>query len=225
MTPDYNKLWDELKKKQDSATSAYYQTQRDAIKASANDQRRSAEISHRQSMKSLPAQIARLGLKGTGAAESSLIQANNAYEELLNSIRQDELTNEQNLYTAAAAATKKSGNTKKDSPTKDAGSVPLTYGLGKDIVQSPLGPELYSVDRDSKGNITKWTPVVDENALVDIYTGTLAAGAASEPLQITGHMLETPADHRPHAGDCWQRVHGSEDRKHLHRCLRNSAER
>ena len=163
MTPDYNKLWDELKKKQDSATSAYYQTQRDAIKASANDQRRSAEISHRQSMKSLPAQIARLGLKGTGAAESSLIQANNAYEELLNSIRQDELTNEQNLYTAAAAATKKSGNTKKDSPTKDAGSVPLTYGLGKDIVQSPLGPELYSVDRDSKGNITKWTPVVDEN--------------------------------------------------------------
>ena len=37
--------------------------------------------------------------------------------------------------------------------------------------------------------VIEWT--VNEETLVDVYSGTLAAGAASEPLQITGHMLET----------------------------------
>lgn len=172
-TPDYNRLWEDLKKKQDTTTSGFYQNQRDVIKTNANEQRRQADISHQKSMRSLPAQMARLGLKGTGAAESSLIQANNAYEELLNSIRSEELATERDLYAAAASNAMKStrtggtGNPKGDDPKGDKDDdykgAKLTYGLGKGIVQNPYGPERYRVERDSKGNITKWTPILDKD--------------------------------------------------------------
>lgn len=200
-TPDYNRLWEDLKKKQDKTTSGYYQSQRDVIKTNANEQRRQADISHQKSMRSLPAQMARLGLKGTGAAESSLIQANNAYEELLNSIRNEELASERDLYAAAASNAMKStrtggtGNPKGDDPKgdkdDDAKGVKLTYGLGADIVQNPLGPELYSVERDSKGNITKWTPIVYESGgRVVTQKGINSSALLHDPNMAYASLLE-----------------------------------
>jgi hypothetical protein len=192
-TPDYNRLWEDLKKKQDSATNAYYQTQRDAIKTNANEQRRSAEISHQKSMRSLPAQMARLGLKGTGAAESSLVQANNAYEELLNSIRSEELATERDLYATASANAMKStrtggtGDPEKEQPEEEQLEQSGT------IVQNPYGTELYrltyKMGKDKKP-VAVYDRVAESEAPVSVESRVRANALLQDPNMAYASLLQ-----------------------------------
>ncbi len=188
-TPDYNRLWEDLKKKQDATTSGFYQTQRDVIKTNANEQRRQADISHQKSMRSLPAQMARLGLKGTGAAESSLIQANNAYEELLNSIRSEELASERDLYAAAASnamTTRRSGDPERetdDDRTVDDGM----------IVQNPYGTELYrltyKMGKDKKP-VAVYDRVAESDNTVPLESRTRANALLRDPNMAYASLLQ-----------------------------------
>lgn len=189
-TPDYNRLWEDLKKKQDSATNAYYQTQRDAIKTNANEQRRSAEISHQKSMRSLPAQMARLGLKGTGAAESSLVQANNAYEELLNSIRSEELATERELYANAMKNTKTggTGNPKDDDPKEE----PQDTQSGM-LVQNPYGTEVYRLTYkmgEDKKPVPVYDRVAESDSPVSLESRTRANALLRDPNMAYASLLQ-----------------------------------
>lgn len=150
-TPSYSQLWNDLANQQDSTTQRYYQTQRDMITANADEQRRQAQINYQRSMQALPSQMARLGLKGTGASESSLISANNAYQELLNSIRDQQLTSERELYASAAAnalngTTTTSGSSSGSS--KKGNTTTTTRSNGYSV--SYLTPNLLYTDEDGK---------------------------------------------------------------------------
>ena len=184
-TPDYNRLWEDLKKKQDKTTSGYYQTQRDVIKTNANEQRRQADISHQKSMRSLPAQMARLGLKGTGAAESSLIQANNAYEELLNSIRSEELASERDLYAAAASnamTARRSGGSGSETGTKKT----VQDGM---IVQNPYGTELYRLTYDKDKNPIR-ERIAEADAPVSMESRVRANALLRDPNMAYASLLQ-----------------------------------
>lgn len=90
----YSDLWSNYEQKQKAALdegNRAIQQQTDysinEIDQTAKSSSTAAERAYLAGQKALPAQMAKLGLSGTGAAESSQISANNAYGQNLNNIQ------------------------------------------------------------------------------------------------------------------------------------------